>query len=181
MVMAATKQWTLEEVHSLPDDGNKYELVHGALFVTPPPSVDHDTIIARLNGLLIPYVVGNGLGLVYQPRSVIRRRGSEVEPDLMVRVPPPGRFDRDADWERMPLPLLVVEVSSRPTRRRDLGPKRDFYLELGIPEYWFFDRPYRTLHVVRPGHDEITVDDTYQWHPAGAAEPLAVRVAGLFG
>lgn len=30
-----TKQWTLEEVHSLPDDGNKYELVRGELFAGP--------------------------------------------------------------------------------------------------------------------------------------------------
>ena len=44
----ATKRWTLEELHSLPDDGNKYELVRGELFVTPPPTVDHETILARL-------------------------------------------------------------------------------------------------------------------------------------
>ena len=36
-VATKTKVWTLEEVHSLPDDGNKYELVRGELFVTPPP------------------------------------------------------------------------------------------------------------------------------------------------
>ena len=35
-VQMATKvrPWTLEEVHRLPDDGNKYELVRGELFVT---------------------------------------------------------------------------------------------------------------------------------------------------
>lgn len=33
MAMATTRKvWTLEELHSLPDDGNKYELVHGELF-----------------------------------------------------------------------------------------------------------------------------------------------------
>lgn len=34
-VSLATKRWTLRELHSLPDDGNKYELVNGELFVTP--------------------------------------------------------------------------------------------------------------------------------------------------
>lgn len=38
MAMAETKVWTLEELHSLPEDGNKYELLHGELFVTPPPT-----------------------------------------------------------------------------------------------------------------------------------------------
>ena len=31
------KRWTLEEVHALPEDGNKYELVYGELWVTPAP------------------------------------------------------------------------------------------------------------------------------------------------
>ena len=47
------RAWTLEEVHRLPDDGNKYELVRGELFVTPA-TVDHETIIARLARVLEP-------------------------------------------------------------------------------------------------------------------------------
>jgi Uma2 family endonuclease len=38
VVAIKTKRWTLAEVHRLPDDGNKYELVRGELFVTPPPT-----------------------------------------------------------------------------------------------------------------------------------------------
>ena len=86
-----TKQWTLEEVHSLPDDGNKYELVRGELFVTPPPTDPHETIAARLSRLLDPYVAEHGLGYVYHPRAVMRFDGSEVEPDLMVRQPQPAK------------------------------------------------------------------------------------------
>jgi Uma2 family endonuclease len=84
-VATNTKRWTLEELHSLPDDGNKYELVRGELFVTPPPNDDHETILSRLSRILDRYVEANGLGLVYHPRSVVRVDGSEVEPDLMVR------------------------------------------------------------------------------------------------
>ena len=36
MANRVRKKWTLEELHSLPDDGNKYELIHGELFVTTP-------------------------------------------------------------------------------------------------------------------------------------------------
>src|SRR5215471_16894481 len=106
---AAIKHWTLEELHRLPDDGNKYELVRGELFVTPPPSDDHETIIARLSRRLDPFVAAHGLGFVYRPRSVVRAEGSEVEPDLMVRAlkAPGGR-----DWDDAPRPILVVEVLS---------------------------------------------------------------------
>src|SRR5947207_14395261 len=55
-VAIKTKTWTLEEVHSLPDDGNKYELVRGELFVTPPPNEQHESIAAKLNRILDPYV-----------------------------------------------------------------------------------------------------------------------------
>src|SRR5262245_55479237 len=83
----ATKPWTIEEPHRLPDDGNKYELVRGELFVTPPPSVDHEEVLARLAKILMAFVEKHGLGNVYHPRSVVRFEGSEVEPDLMVRQP----------------------------------------------------------------------------------------------
>ena len=58
--MASTKVWTLEELDALPEDGNKYELVRGELFVTPPPTYDHETILARLTRLIEPYVAANG-------------------------------------------------------------------------------------------------------------------------
>jgi len=35
--------WMLEEVHRLPDDGNKYELVRGELLVTPASTVDPES------------------------------------------------------------------------------------------------------------------------------------------
>ncbi|HEX4684419.1 MAG TPA: hypothetical protein VH277_17000 [Gemmatimonadaceae bacterium] len=49
-MVTRARRWTLAEVHSLPDDGNKYELIHGELYVTPAPSTDHETILARHTG-----------------------------------------------------------------------------------------------------------------------------------
>lgn len=37
------------------------------------------------------------------------------------------------------VPQLVVEVSSRSTRRHDLVRKRRVYEQAGVPEYWFVD------------------------------------------
>src|SRR5262245_51021141 len=71
--------WNLRELHRLPEDGNKYELVRGELFVTPPPTDEHETIAARLTEILAPYVRVQLLGHVYRPKAVIRFQGSEVE------------------------------------------------------------------------------------------------------
>lgn len=171
------KRWTLEEVHSLPDDGNRYELVDGELFVTPPPSVGHEEVLAVLTPILSDYVRRWRLGRVYHPRAVIRARGSEVEPDLMVR---PVAASPSAEWSELLLPILVVEISSGTTRRRDQMQKRAFYLRLGIPEYWIVDRRAGTIWVVRPGLDDLACKDSLIWQPTGAAEPLVLDVSRVF-
>ena len=86
MLMAlATRAWTLAELDRLPDDGNKYELVEGELFVTPAPSPAHERLSSVLYSILLPYVRKERLGDIYTPRAVVRTNGSEVEPDLTVR------------------------------------------------------------------------------------------------
>ena len=172
------KQWTLDEVHSLPDDGNKYELVRAELFVTPPPSEDHETILARLSRILDPYVAANGLGMVYHPRSVMRFEGSEVEPDLMVRQP---RTDKGRDWDDAPTPILIVEVLSGSTRRRDHVQKRELYLDAKVAEYWIVDPERVSIRVVRAGSTDEVITDQLTWSPRGARQPLVVDLAAIFG
>lgn len=176
-VATKTKVWTLEEIHSLPDDGNKYELVRGELFVTPPPGGTHETILARLSRALDPYVERQGLGLVYRPRSVMRCEGSEVEPDLMVREPWPGD---DRSWDNAPMPILIVEVFSASTRRRDQDQKRTLYMDAGIDEYWMIDPERRAVTIVQPVGADRTVMDALTWSPAGSSSPLEIRIADLF-
>ena len=174
-----TKRWTLEELHALPDDGNKYELIHGELFVTPAPTDDHETISARLTRILDPYVAKHGLGYVYHPRAVVRFEGSEVEPDLMVRQP---QGDRKAKWENAPVPILVVEILSPYTRRRDREHKRAFYLhDVTIPEYWIVDPDTSTIVQIRAGGGDAEQRERLTWSPPGVAEPLTIALTEAFG
>lgn len=177
MPQQRTLGWTLEEVHRLPDDGNTYELVHAELFVTPAPSYAHQSIVDALRRLLDPYVEAENLGRVHTPRSVIRIDGSETEPDLMVRPIPKTMPD---DWETAPLPMLVVEVLSGTTRRRDQVAKREFYVEIGVPEYWIVDGDRRAIRVVRQGRDDVITEEMLRWHPVGARAALTVDVSAMF-
>lgn len=174
----ATKRWTLEEVHSLPDDGNKYELVRGELFVTPPPSDEHETVAARLTDILGPYVRKQGLGHVYHPRAVMRFEGSEVEPDLMVRHLHP---DPKGSWDDAPIPILIVEIISGSTRRRDHGPKRDLYMDAGVAEYWIIDSERQTITRVRRDKADDVVRDQLTWTPEDADASLTVELSDVFG
>lgn len=170
------KRWTLAELHRLPDDGNKYELVRGELFVTPAPSVTHETILVRLTDILAPFVAANALGKVFHPRAVVRFEGSEVEPDMMVRRPHP-----DLDWDDAPTPSLVIEVLSGSTRRRDLGAKRQLYVDAGVPEYWVVDPEEKSVLVVRPGEPDYRATAQLTWTPSGARQSLVIEVSTMFG
>jgi Uma2 family endonuclease len=178
MHMAHPRVWTLEDIDSLPDDGNKYELLHGELFVTPPPEPDHETAIARIHRLLIPFVDRHGLGMVFSGHPVIRTHESHVEPDLIVRQPPAPK----SRWENAPVPILIVESLSPSTRWRDRVPKRDFYVdEVQVPDYWIVDSDTRSITVIRPGAEDLVVTDRFEWSPPGIRESLAVGVDDVFG
>jgi Uma2 family endonuclease len=164
-------------LHALPDDGNKYELVRGELFVTPAPTTGHEGILARLSAILTPYVLAQRLGLVYHPRSVVRFQGSEAEPDLMVRA----SLSPGMSWDHAPTPTLVVEVASPTTYRRDRKQKRSLYLDAGVAEYWIVDGDARTFTVVRPDQPDAVERDVVRWHPAAASEPLLVPLVDVFG
>jgi len=171
--------WTLEELHALPEDGNKYELLHGELLVTPAPTDGHETIAARLTRQLDPFVAAQGLGYVYRPRAVMRvGRDTELEPDLMIRQPHPDIGG--GSWDTAPLPILVVEILSRGTRAIDLGRKRVFYLSAGVAEYWVVDGDARTITVHRQGVDAIVATSSFEWNPPGSTTSLVVDPAAVF-
>jgi Uma2 family endonuclease len=173
---ATTRRWTVEDLESLPDDGNRYEVVRGRLFVTPASGPRHEMILERLASLLIPYVAAQELGHVYH-RAVLRFEASEVEPDLSVRQEP---LTMDTPWQAWPIPLLVVQVLSPTTRRRDFGDKSDLYADANVGEYWIVDGDIRRLHIIR-GKDEVAVvDGEMRWQPAAASEPLVFAVEQLF-
>jgi Uma2 family endonuclease len=93
----------------------------------------------------------------------------------MVRQP-----SRREDWADLPVPTLVVEVASKSTRRRDVGRKRQFCVDVTVPEYWVVDRDHRVIRVVRPGREDIVTADVVSWHPTGADAPLIVDVPAYF-
>jgi len=171
------KRWTLEEVDSLPDDGNKYELIRGELFVTPPPTDDHETIAARLTRILDPFIAANGLGMLYHPRAVMQFDGSQVEPDLMVRQP---QASRKATWSEAPTPILIVEILSPYTRRRDHVEKRSLYIDAGVEEYWIVDPEENTVTSIRAGRPDVVSRERLVWAPTGAKTTLTLDITSIF-
>src|SRR5213083_1003853 len=62
MGMAAPTYYTADMVRALPDDGNRYEVVHGELLVTPSPRLWHQTLVGRLYSALEGYLRDQPVG-----------------------------------------------------------------------------------------------------------------------
>ena len=63
-MVATARKWRAADLASLPDDGNKYEIVDGVLYVTPPPMGGHEGVRTSFLELLLPYVRAHNLGRI---------------------------------------------------------------------------------------------------------------------
>src|SRR5947199_9762367 len=83
MGMVAPVYYTVDMVRTLPDDGNRYEVVHGELLVTPAPRVWHEEVVGRLYRALCEYLEREPVGHAFGSRADITwGRYVGVEPDV---------------------------------------------------------------------------------------------------
>ncbi len=81
------------------------------------------------------YVSGNLL-IYYEEGD----RNASVAPDVFVVIGVPSHARPIYKvWEEGKAPDFVLEITSRHTRDKDEGPKRDLYERLGVQEYWQYD------------------------------------------
>ena len=173
-------EWTVEMVRALPDDGNRYEVVGGELFVTPAATWTHQRAVSELLVLLVPYLRQHRLGdAIVAPADVVFGPRNAVEPDLFV-VPLVGSTKPRA-FEEVGRLLPVVEVLSASTRRTDRTDKLDLYRRKGIPEYWIVDTDDRNVERWRPD-DTIpeALTEALEWRPDAATAPLVIDLGTYF-
>lgn len=133
---------TRADLAQLPDDGLRYEIIDGELFVTPAPRPRHQQIVTSLI-LLLAAARPSGIDVLTSPLAVGLARDTEVQPDLVVA----HRTDF-TDTDLPVAPLLVVEVLSPSTRHIDLGVKRVRYERAGIASYWIVNPEGPSLTVL---------------------------------
>jgi Uma2 family endonuclease len=124
--------YTIEDVLSLPDDAPRVELLDGVMLVVPSPTHGHQKIGHRLwrwfddhapRGYEASGATGVAIGF-----------GKSLEPDLTLlrtelELPNHHYFDVDDV-------VLVVEIVSPGTKRRDRLEKPAVYAAAGIRYFW---------------------------------------------
>ena len=179
-------RWTYEDYLRLPDDGRRYEVIRGFLYVTATPTWPHQYAVWTLGFLLQEFVRKHGLGVVAGAPFNIRlphRIADPVQPDLFFFRT--GREPKAEGSDFHGTPDLVVEVLSPSTRRRDQTIKLDAYRDAGVPECWLVDPKGRTVTVFVLSEDRGSYRELCR---GGAGETvtsvilpsLRVEVAALF-
>jgi Uma2 family endonuclease len=178
MGMAVT-YYTADMVRALPDDGQRYEVVHGELLVTPAPRAWHQEVVRRLILGLSAYTAREGVGhVVASPADISWTDDTLVQPDVFVVDLAEART---LDWARMKTLLLAVEVLSPSTARADRFTKRRLYQEVGVSTYWIVDPERRCVEVWTPDATFPAIEwQALTWQPAEAAEPLSLSLTELF-
>ncbi len=141
-------QWTYKDYLRLPEDGNRYEVIRGSLYVTAAPIFDHQFAVLKLSRYLDEFVSAGELGVVLAaPFDVLLPFGigAPVQPDILVFRA--GNEPSGGDKNFVGVPDLIAEVLSPGTRRRDRTVKLGAYQAAKVPEYWLVDPLERTVAV----------------------------------
>jgi len=153
--------WRYEDYLRLPDDGRRYEIIAGVLYVANAPSFDHQYTVFKLARYLGDFVELHNLGVVIgAPFEVhLNERSRPTQPDLLFldndQKPTPGtqRFEGT--------PRLIVEVISPSSIRLDRQTKFDAYEQAGVAEYWLVDPKARSVEVYILSNGEYALVGQY--------------------
>lgn len=174
------RDWTVDDVENLPDDGNRYEIIDGELFVTPSPSLLHQDAVGQMYLLLTNYLRRERIGHAYlAPADVNFSAQRIVQPDVLVAPLVDGRRP---NARRIVHTLLVaVEVLSPGSARTDRVNKRALYRDEKVPQYWVIDLDARTIERTTPDESRPEVlAERLEWLPDGASTPLVINLGEYF-
>ena len=112
--MPVDTRLTYEDYCLLPDDGKRYEIIDGELYVTPSPVSAHQRVVTNLTYYLVEFTKRLGQGQVFvAPFDVVFSHYDVVEPDLIYISTERASVLTEKNVQGAP--DLVVEVPSEST------------------------------------------------------------------
>ncbi|MGQ9926878.1 MAG: Uma2 family endonuclease [Chloroflexaceae bacterium] len=176
-------QWTYADYARIPDDGQRYEVINGVLYMTPAPGTEHQGVSNLIATFLTLHVQLAGMGKVFSaPTDVELTPGCVVQPDVLVISA--ARLHLITPSRIVGPPDLVVEVTSPGTAGYDRREKQDAYARAGVPEYWIVDPHAQTVEVLSLEADAYHSQGVFRGQarlPSRVIATFPVPVAQLFG
>ncbi|MBE9141472.1 Uma2 family endonuclease [Nodosilinea sp. LEGE 07088] len=144
-------RWTVADLEVLPEDGRRYEIIDGELFVTRAPHWKHQNVAVKIATALENWSTDSGLGESAINPGLVFSEIDSVIPDVVWASYERLETMLDEAGHLIAAPELVVEVLSpgEKNERRDKESKLKIYSAYGVLEYWIADRQQRKLEVYR--------------------------------
>ena len=155
---------TVDDLDAMPEDGNRYEVIEGELFVSCAPGLPHQLVSGNIFASLWNYLERNPIGIVVNTPGLVFAKYSGVIPDIVFFTHQRGK--EIISGERLiAAPDIVIELLSpgRENIARDRVAKRQLYAKYGVNEYWIVDSEKRAVEIYRL---------------AGGAQKLAATLSG---
>jgi Uma2 family endonuclease len=159
-----TLHWTLQDLELLPDDGSRYEIIDGELYVSKQPDWQHQLVCSRLNFLLEAWNEQSQAGFVAQTPGIIFANDINVVPDVVWISREREKAVLHQDGKLHNSPELVIEVLSpgAENERRDREVKLKLYSRRGVKEYWVVNWQERNLEVYQREDAVLTLEKTLE-------------------
>lgn len=171
--------WNRDRWEKLPDDGNRYEVIDGILYMTTAPSFFHQWVVRQIALALIEHIDRQNKGItIWSPVGLFMPGCDPVQPDLLMI--PMTELSMVHDRRIFGVPGLLVEVLSPTNPETDAKIKREVYARAAVPEYWMV-RPATRDIVVCSQPDPLMGDFLQVQHVAADEElvspTLSLRIA----
>src|SRR5690242_1329253 len=86
-VEAVRPRISFADLQRMPDDGNRYELYDGELWVVPSPLPIHQIVAARLYAALMEHAREHGGVALFAPLDIVFSEYNVVQPDIVYFAP----------------------------------------------------------------------------------------------
>ncbi|MEM7553093.1 MAG: Uma2 family endonuclease [Cyanobacteria bacterium P01_A01_bin.84] len=143
--------WTIADIELLPDNGNRYEIIDGELFVTRAPHWKHQKTCTQTASVLNQWSELTGLGEAVINPGMIFTDADNVIPDVVWVSKERLSILLDEAGHLTAAPELIIEVLSEgvENQRRDREAKLKLYASRGVHEYWILDWRLQQMEVYR--------------------------------
>ena len=152
-----TLRWTSQDLDLLPDDGKRYEIVDGELYVSKQPHWHNQLVCSDVLELLQRWSRQTKAGIANLAPGVIFADDDDVAPDVVWISRERLATALQPDGKLHSAPELAIEVLSPGSinARRDREVKRKLYSRRGVQEYWIVNWQERYVEVYRRENVEL--------------------------
>ena len=157
-----TLRWTVHDLELMPDDGNRYEIIDGELYVSSPTDWFHQVVVGEIVALLHDWSRQTGRGVANFAPGIIFDEINAVIPDVVWISLERLKTALHPDGKLHAAPELAVEILSpgHQNEQRDREFKLKLYSRRNVKEYWIVNWRERTIEVYRRENATLTLYQT---------------------